>query len=61
NFILIFNDKNQALNHLAFLESTLKNTELKLENETFKPEFKLVWKEKEGNLNQNLQSLRVKL
>ncbi|EIS2875890.1 hypothetical protein LZJ03_000266, partial [Campylobacter coli] len=50
-----------ALNHLAFLESTLKNTELKLENETFKPEFKLVWKEKEGNLNQNLQSLRVKL
>ncbi|EOI6144870.1 hypothetical protein ACMU5N_001729 [Campylobacter coli] len=61
DFILIFDDKDTALKHLAFLESTLKNTELKLENETFKPEFKLVWKEKEGNLAQNLQSLRAKL
>ncbi|MFQ6342391.1 hypothetical protein [Campylobacter sp. VTCC 70190] len=61
DFILIFDDKNTALNHLAFLESTLKNTDFKLENEVFKPEFKLLWKEKEGNLNQNLQSLRAKL
>ncbi|TKX32668.1 hypothetical protein [Campylobacter aviculae] len=61
DFILIFNDKNTALNHLAFLESTLKNTELKLENESFKPEFKLVWKEKEGNFTQELESLRAKL
>lgn len=61
DFILIFDDKNTALNHLAFLESTLKNTELKLENEVFKPEFKLVWKENERGLSQNLESLRAKL
>lgn len=47
DFILIFNDKNQALNHLAFLESTLKNTEFNLENENFKPDFKLIWQESE--------------
>lgn len=61
DFVLIFNDKNQALNHLAFLESTLKNTELSLENENFKPDFKLIWQESEENLDKNLQSLRVKL
>ncbi|EIA0536189.1 hypothetical protein K6156_001420, partial [Campylobacter jejuni] len=56
-----FNDKNQALNHLAFLESTLKNTEFNLENENFKPDFKLIWQESEGNLDKNLQSLRARL
>ncbi len=61
DFILIFNDKNQALNHLAFLESTLKNTEFNLENENFKPDFKLIWQESEENLDKNLQSLRARL
>ncbi|WP_260377585.1 hypothetical protein, partial [Campylobacter hepaticus] len=61
DFILIFNDKNKALNHLAFLESTLKNTEFILENENFKPNFKLVWQENQKNLEQNLQSLKEKL
>ncbi|MGH2327198.1 hypothetical protein ACRCD5_02510 [Campylobacter taeniopygiae] len=62
DFILIFNDKNTALNHLAFLESTLKNTELKLENESFKPEFKLIWKEnKDKSLTYILENLREKL
>ncbi|EHU8405014.1 TPA: hypothetical protein ACHD24_001859, partial [Campylobacter jejuni] len=54
-------DKNQALNHLAFLESTLKNTEFNLENENFKPDFKLIWQESEENLDKNLQSLRARL
>ncbi|MGJ0113420.1 hypothetical protein [Campylobacter molothri] len=62
DFILIFDDKNTALNHLAFLESTLKNTELKLENESFKPEFKLIWEEnKDKSLSYILESLREKL
>ncbi|MBM0636857.1 hypothetical protein LNU06_01580 [Campylobacter sp. VicNov18] len=61
DFILIFNNKNQTLNHLGFLESTLKNTEFILENENFKPNFKLVWQENQGSLEQNLQSLKEKL
>ncbi|TKX28560.1 hypothetical protein [Campylobacter estrildidarum] len=61
DFVLIFNDNNEALRHLGFLESLLKNTEFKLENESFKPEFKIIWKKKEGNLTQDLESLRAKL
>lgn len=61
NFILIFKDEESALRHLGYLESLLKNTNLNLENENFKLEFKLVWQKNEGGLWQNLQSLKDKL
>ena len=61
DFILVFNDKNETLNHLAFLESTLKNTDFKLENEIFKPEFQLVFMQNKESLRQDLKSLRDKL
>ena len=38
-----------------------KNTEFNLENENFKPDFKLIWQESEENLHKNLQSLRARL
>ncbi|MFK0442409.1 hypothetical protein ACISOS_06380, partial [Campylobacter jejuni] len=60
-FMCNFNDKNQALNHLGVLESTVKTTEFNIENENFKPDFKLIWQESEENLDKNLQSLRAKL
>ena len=61
DFVLIFKDKETALKHLAYLESLLKNTEFKLENENFKLEFKIVWQENEINLEQTIQSLRKRL
>lgn len=61
DFILIFKDKNEALNHLGFLESLLKNTEFELENEKFKMEFEIAWQENERNLEQNIASLRKRL
>ncbi len=32
-----------------------------VENENFKPDFKLIWQESEENLDKNLQSLRARL
>lgn len=61
DFILIFKDKNTALNHLAYLESLLKNTNFELENESFKIEFEIVWQENEKTLEQGIVSLRKKL
>jgi len=60
DFILIFKNQNTALDHLAYLESLLKNTELKIENEKFKPSFKIAWKENKNSLEQDLKSLREK-
>lgn len=61
DFILVFKDKNAALHHLAYLESTLKNTHLSLEGEEFKPDFKIAWQENEGGLMQNLTSLKKQI
>ncbi len=61
DFILIFEDKNKALEHLAYLESLLKNTEFELEKESFKLEFKIVWQENAQSLAQSILSLRKSL
>ncbi len=61
DFILIFEDENTALKHLAYLESLLKNTEFELEREKFKLDFKLLWQENEQSLEQSLINLRKKL
>lgn len=61
DFVLIFRDKNTALQHLAYLESTLKNTPIKLENEEFKADFQIVWQENESGLSQNLTSLKKQI
>ena len=61
DFVFIFENEENALKHLGYLESLLKNTNLNLENESFKLEFKLVWQKNEGNFKQDLQSLKEKI
>lgn len=58
DFILVFRDKNTALNHLAYLESLLRNTEFKLEDESFKLEFRIIWQENKETLEESIQSLK---
>ncbi|TBR79131.1 hypothetical protein DU473_07385 [Campylobacter novaezeelandiae] len=61
DFVFIFKDENTALTHLSYIESLLKNTEICLENEKFKPEFKIFLKNNQNNIKESLKFLREKL
>ncbi|MCX2683830.1 hypothetical protein OQH60_08145 [Campylobacter sp. MIT 21-1685] len=57
DFVFIFDDENTALNHLAYLESLLKNTEFCIENENFKLEFQICLEKNALTLQHTLKSL----
>ncbi|MBK1964339.1 hypothetical protein [Campylobacter novaezeelandiae] len=61
DFIFIFKDENMSLTHLSYIESLLKNTEIYLENEKFKPEFKILLKNNQNNIKESLIILREEL
>ncbi|KAA6229848.1 hypothetical protein FMM56_07390 [Campylobacter sp. LR264d] len=61
DFVLVFENQNKALKHLAFLESLLRNKEFSIEDEKFKLDFKIVWSNNTKELTQSLKDLKQRL